>query len=136
MFMNFSVIYTNVFFGMLQHVQPTQFCPAMPNKQTDGQDAAGVLFRLDPNTFRSVVTSTRGDSKALIKTLRSISLLQPLSVGQLEQLAQIMVPVSQFPNCTEALITETLRQPYALHCTTPCCTKYKQSCEEQRHCIE
>lgn len=60
-------------------------------------DAAGVLFQLDAKTFRSVVTSTRGDSKALIKTLRSISVLQPLSVGQLEQLAQVMVPVSHNP---------------------------------------
>ena len=53
-----------------------------------------MLFQLDANTFRSVVTSSRADSKVLIKTLRSISLLQALSVGQLEQLAQIMVPVS------------------------------------------
>jgi len=52
------------------------------------------LFQLDANTFKTVVAPSKRDGKALIKTLRSIELLQALTVGQLEQLAQIMRPVS------------------------------------------
>ncbi len=54
---------------------------------------AGILFQLDANTFKTVVAPSKRDGKALIKTLRSIELLQALTVGQLEQLAQIMRPV-------------------------------------------
>ncbi|KAA6426622.1 MAG: phosphatase 2C and cyclic nucleotide-binding kinase domain-containing -like [Trebouxia sp. A1-2] len=53
---------------------------------------AGILFQLDANTFKTVVAPSKRDGKALIKTLRSIELLQALTVGQLEQLAQIMRP--------------------------------------------
>ena len=53
-----------------------------------------MLFQLDANTFKTVVAPSKRDGKALIKTLRSIELLQALTVGQLEQLAQIMRPVS------------------------------------------
>lgn len=52
----------------------------------------GILFQLDAETFRTVVAPSKQDGKALIKTLRSIELLQALTVGQLEQLAQIMRP--------------------------------------------
>ena len=54
---------------------------------------AGVLFQLDAATFNTVVAPSKRDGKALIKTLRSIELLQALTLGQLEQLAQIMRPV-------------------------------------------
>ena len=57
-------------------------------------NAAGILFQLDANTFKTVVAPSKRDGKALIKTLRSIELLQPLTVSQLEQLSQIMRPVS------------------------------------------
>lgn len=57
-------------------------------------DAAGILFQLDAITFTTVVAPSKRGGKALIKTLRSIELLQPLTVSQLEQLAHIMRPVS------------------------------------------
>lgn len=57
-------------------------------------NVAGILFQLDANTFKTVVAPSKRDGKALIKTLRSIELLQPLTVSQLEQLFQIMRPVS------------------------------------------
>lgn len=56
--------------------------------------AAGILFQLDADTFRTVVAPSKRGGKALVKTLRSIELLQSLTVHQLEQLAQIMRPVS------------------------------------------
>ena len=57
---------------------------------------AGILFQLDASTFKTVVAANREDGNALIKTLRSIQLLQALPFSQLEQLAQIMLPVSNF----------------------------------------
>ena len=69
--------------------------------------AAGILFQLDAETFRTVVAPSKQVGKALIKTLHSIELLQALTVSQLEQLAQIMRPVRTRP-------------PHACTCVSKC----------------
>ncbi|KAL3152044.1 hypothetical protein ABBQ32_001157 [Trebouxia sp. C0010 RCD-2024] len=52
----------------------------------------GILFQLDANTFRTVVAPSKRGGKTLIKTLRSIELLQRLTADQLEHFAQLMRP--------------------------------------------